>query len=429
MAENEEQENEGQEIQPIPVEDLFVAAQESFADAQQRAIEENKSFARTEFFRMDKFGTYNLRVLPIAPSSDGTATRLGYEFPIHQMLMELEKPSKGTKAAVMYVTAPNAVDAGHSVDLIDTYRKLAVAKALELDDEKLAEKIGGGSFGGGLKYNYGHVVYVFDINERAKGLQLLTLSHSQFKDLDERKFKLWQKKLAKNPNHPCPISSVHNAYPLEIEKKKNGSKTEYAISIDNESDYDVLSKEELTLLLNAPRISEVVNRYLGYHLGATIEFLKQCDIKYSISIFESDEIKEVIEKLQSELPADDKSSFSFEKRKGGGKSEDETETGEMSLDDLFDRLEELEEKKLGDKTEEGQELRGNIRAYIEQEKLGIRVTRSTSNRDLLDLIEEALNAGPEEPEEPEEPKEVEEPEKVEEAEEPEAKEGTRRRRR
>ena len=47
MAENEEQENEAQEIQTIPVEDLFVAAQESYADAQQRAIEENKSFANT----------------------------------------------------------------------------------------------------------------------------------------------------------------------------------------------------------------------------------------------------------------------------------------------------------------------------------------------------------------------------------------------
>ena len=50
----------------------------------------------------------------------------------------------------------------------------------------------------------------------------------------------------------------------------------------------------------------------------------------------------------------------------------------------------LLEKGLGDKTEEGQELRSMIRAYIEQEKLPVRVTRSTSNRDLLDLIDEAL---------------------------------------
>ena len=118
------------------------------------------------------------------------------------------------------MTVPRATDAGYPLDLIDIYRKAAVAEAKAQGDDKLAEKIGGGSFGGGLKYSYGHALYVLDLDERAKGLQLLTLSHSQFKDLDERKFKLWQKKLAKNPNHPCPVCSVHDAYPVEIEKKK-----------------------------------------------------------------------------------------------------------------------------------------------------------------------------------------------------------------
>lgn len=84
----------------------------------------------------------------------------------------------------------------------------------------------------------------------------MTLSHAQFKDLDERKFKLWSKKLAKNPSYPCPISSVYDAYPVEIEKRKNGAKTEYVISIDNESEPVPLTKEELTALMGAPRIPE-----------------------------------------------------------------------------------------------------------------------------------------------------------------------------
>lgn len=107
-----------------------------------------------------------------------------------------------------------------TADLIDTYRKLAVERAKENGNEKLAEKISGRSYGGGLKYSYGHALYILDLDERAKGLQLLTLSHSQFKDLDERKFKLWQKKLAKNLHSPCPISSIRDAYAVEIEKKK-----------------------------------------------------------------------------------------------------------------------------------------------------------------------------------------------------------------
>lgn len=65
------------------------------------------------------------------------------------------------------------------------------------------------------------------------------------------------------------------------------------------------------------------------------------------------------------------------------------------MDDLFNRYDELQDKGLSDKTEEGQELRGLIRTFIEQEKLSVRITRSTSNKELLSLIEEALESDPE----------------------------------
>lgn len=384
--------------QGMSVEDLFLNSQESYQEAQARAAEENKSFIKTEFFRMDKFGVYRLRILPVAPNSDGTTDRKAYEYPVHQMLMELEKPTTGTKAQYMYVSVPRATDAGYSLDIIDTYRKAAITSANDNGDEKLAEKIAGGSFGGGLKFGYGHALYVYDMDERTKGLQLLTLSHSQYKDLDERKFKLWQKKLAKNPNYPCPVSSVYNAYPVEIEKKKNGNKTEYLINIDNESDTDVLSKEELTALLNAPRIPEIIYRYSRYQFEATIEFLKQCDKKYGLGVMELEEMKEAVDTLRAELPREDASSFTFDKRSKDSK--DNAESSSIGLDDLFDRFDELQEQGLGDKTEEGQELRALIRGFIEQEKLGIRVTRSTTNQDLLDQIEEAVQGGPQPEEEP-----------------------------
>lgn len=375
----------------MSVEDLFLKSQESYETAQARAAEENKGFAKTEFFRMEKLGTYRLRVLPIAPNPDGTTDRNGYEYPIHQMLLELEKPSKSNKAQYAYVTVPRTTDAGYSVDLIDTYRKMAVSEAKDNGDEKMAEKIAGGSFGGGLKFSYGHATYILDLDERAKGVQLLTLSHSQFKDLDERKFKLWQKKLAKNPSYPCPISSIANAYPVEIEKKKNNSKTEYAISIDNEADTDTLSKEELTALLNTPRIPEIIFRYSRYQFGATVEFLKQCDNKYNLNIMDSEEMKEAIEKLSSELSKEDTSEFTFDKRSKDAKENAENST--VSVDSLFDKFEDLQEQGLGDKTEEGQELRGLIRAFIEQEHLSVRITRSTSNQELLDMIEETMQGG------------------------------------
>lgn len=380
------------------LENLFLGSQETYQQAQIRTAEENKSFAKTEFFRMDKLGTYKLRILPVAPSADGNIDRKSYEYPVHQMLLEIAKPSSSGKAQSVYVNAVRATDAGFPIDIIDAYRKAAVTAAREAGDEKLAEKIAGGNYGGGLKYSYAHTMYVFDMNERAKGIQLLTLSHSQYKELDDRKFKLWQKKLAKNPKYPCPVSSVKDAYPVEIEKKKNGQKTEYIISIDNESDADELSLEELTMLMNAPRLPEVVLRYTRYQLGASVEYLKQCDTKYGLQIMDTDEMKEAIATLEAELPKSDTSSFSFDKRNKDAKENEQGST--LSLDMLFDRFEQLQAQSLGDKTEEGQELRGMIRGFVEQEKLGVRVTRTTTNQMLLDMIEQEMQKSGEQTEEP-----------------------------
>lgn len=331
-----QEKHEENDLQQLPLEELFVAAQESYEEAPQRALEENKTFTKTEYFRMDKLGVYRLRILPIAPNPDGTSGRRTYEYPVRQLLMELEKPVTGNaKPASMYVTVPRTTDACYSIDLIDTYRKLAVAEAQGRGDEKLAEKIGGGSFGGGLKFNYGHAMYILDLNERAKGIQMLTLSHSQFKELDERKFKLWQKKLVKSPGFPCPISSVYTAYLVEIEKKKNGGKTEYLIEIDNEAENDALSTEELTKLMNMSCIPEIIYHYSRYQYEATIEYLKQCDAKYGMLVMEEEEeMMAAIEQLGAELPKEDTSSFSFDKRTKDAK-ENASHSGGIQLDDLF----------------------------------------------------------------------------------------------
>lgn len=385
----ERNQGENGAVDAVSVEDLFLGIQESYSEAQSRALEENKSFVKTEFFRLDKLGVYRLRILPIAPSPTAEIERKGYEFPVHQLLMEIEKPTTGGKPQNLYVSVPRATDAGFSVDIIDTYRKLAVSCARDMGDEKLADKIGGGSFGGGLRFNFGHAMYVYDLNERSKGIQLLTLSNSQFKDMDERKFKLWEKKLQKNPHYPCPISSVYNAYPIEIEKRKNGGKTEYLFNIDNESDNDILAKEELTALINAPRIPEIIYRYSRYQFEATLEYLKQCDVKYGMQILADETMQETIEKLRAELPKEDTSSFSFDRRSKEAK--ESTENSALSMDTLFSRYDQLQQDGLGDKTEEGQELRAMIRTYIEQEKLPVRVTRSTTNGELLDQIEDAVH--------------------------------------
>ena len=103
---------------------------------------------------------------------------------------------------------------------------------------------------------------------------------------------------------------------------------------------------------------------------------------------DTDEMKEAIATLEAELPKSDTSSFSFDKRNKDAK--ENAEGGTLSLDMLFDRFEQLQAQSLGDKTEEGQELRGMIRSFVEQEKLGVRVTRTTTNQMLLDMIEQEM---------------------------------------
>lgn len=175
--------------------------------------------------------------------------------------------------------------------------------------------------------------------------------------------------------------------------------------------------------MSATRIPEIIYRYSRYQYEATLEYLKQCDAKYGMSILSDRDMLSTIETLGSELPKEDTSSFSFDKRTKDAKENASNGAG-LLLDDLFNRYDTLQEKGLSDKTEEGQELRGLIRTFIEQEKLSVRITRSTSNKELLNLIEEALEADPEA-----EAQQVPTPEPVPEQEEEAATESTERRRR
>ena len=100
--------------------------------------------------------------------------------------------------------------------------------------------------------------------------------------------------------------------------------------------------------------------------------------------------------MQAEIPADDTSSFSFEKKNKDGDSNNDNNNnsdGIITIDALFDMFDDLNDKGLGDKTEEGQELRAKIREFIEQEGLKTRITRATTNAALLDMIEEELQNG------------------------------------
>lgn len=374
--------------------DLFADVQETYEEALQKSADENKSFAKTKHFRMDSVGTYSVRILPLAPTKqpDGTyqLERKGYEYPTKTQLLKLVNPNaKNKKDQNFFVNVTQANYVGLSVDLIDTYIQVAGEKYG--DDEKLMKKINGSGFEGGLKWSSQRAMYIYDTRKKDEGIQLLTLSYSQYKDLEDRKIAVWEKLRKKDAKAFCPISSIQGAYPVEITRKEENKKTTYTFNIDTLEDTMPLDEAELQALLDAPRLPEILYRYSRFHLEATIEFLKQYDEKNEMDVMSSKAIAEAIEKIKMELPADDKSHFSFDKKERNGEGGN-NEPEENTIDTLWKRWEDLNERGIGDKSDEGQELRDDIRAFIDDNELNVRVVRGKSNQDLLEAIEDALEA-------------------------------------
>lgn len=370
---------------------LFAENQETYEEAVKKSTDESQSFQRTKHFRMDSAGTYTVRILPLAPAEqpDGSykLERKGYEYPVKTQVLKLDNPRPtGKKDKQFFVNICHSSYAGLSVDLIDTY--LQVAENKYGSDEKLMKKIKGSGFDGGLKWNSQRAMYILDLDNREEGIYLLILSYSQYKDLEDRKLAIWKKLLEKNPKCLCPISSLEDAFPVEITRKEENKKTTYTFNIDTISGAEPLSEEEVSSLLETQRIPATIYRYSRFHMEATIEFLKQYDAKMEMDVMSSKEITEAIEKIKMELHPDDKSHFSFDKKERN--SDDNEEPSDNELDSLWNLWEKLNERGIGDKSEEGQGLRDAIREYIDANELNVRVTRGKTNEDLLNDIEDAL---------------------------------------
>lgn len=371
--------------------DVFASSQETFEDAKKKSKEESSK--RASFMRFAKDGTYTIRILPLAPVQDQNGNflpleRKGYEYPLRSLMLKIENTKKLVKGkpSITYVTVCNAkyVFKNIDADLIDTY--VAVACEKYADDEKLCEKLRQGSFSGGLKWDSRRCMYVIDLDNTGDGIQILQLSYSQYKDLEERKLNLWAKLNKNGKSVPCPISSIDSAYPVEITRKTENDKSTYSFNIDTVSDKDVLGEETLAQLIDIPRLPEQIYRYTRYHLEATIAYLEQLDEKFDINVMDEDKVQNCIEQIKTLLPADDQSHFTL----GEGKEGEAEEETANDIDALWERHDALCNDGLDDQTAEGQELRTSIMAYIEANDLNVKVTRKKTNEDILNEIEDEL---------------------------------------
>lgn len=395
-----------EQVKMMSAMDIFALHQETFEEAKKKSNDESGN--RAAYLRFSQDGTYTVRILPLAPviDAEGNATleRKGYEYPVKELVLKIEDSKKDAKGKpkITFVNVCNAKYAFPNLpaDLIDTY--VSTACDLYADDEALCKKLKESSFNGGLKWDSKRCMYVYDMDKRGDGLQILQLSYAQYKELEDRKLKLWDK-LSKKGKVPCPISSINGAYALEITRKTEKKKTEYSFNIDTLSDVDKLSEDELQALLDAPRLPEVLYRYSRFHLEATIAFLKQMDEKLGIEVMKEEAIAECIDTIKLALPADDQSHFTL----GGGDAKNASANNdENGLDALWNEWQQLDDEGLDDKSDEGRNLRVSIKEYIEDNGLNITLGRTKTNLDLLNEIEDALagdsGAAPAEKEEEEE---------------------------
>lgn len=372
--------------------EAFQQTQLTFAEAEEKAKQEAGA-PKVDRFRMGEDGEYSIRVLPLAPSFDNEGNilpmdRKGYEYAVHQFFLGIKVPGKkGKKPKKLSIPVIRTTDkeVGKSVDLLDTYVK--IAKEMYADDEALMKLLNSSSYEGGIRWNYQHAIMVLDVSsdkERAKGPQLWQCSHSQYKDLDAAKMRLWAELKADDGQDTCPISGFTDAYPVKVIRKTENNKTSYTIEIGRKTLN--ITESEAEKLLELPRLPEQLYRYTRYQLEATLVFLQQYDEEHGMEVCNEPDFKEAVETLTGEMSADDTSHFDLATASGKESGKDE-----VNIDSLYAEYDSIVDQGLNEKSEEYQELREKIRMFIEAKDLDVRISRTKNNLQLLEEIEQALD--------------------------------------
>ena len=372
--------------------EAFQQTQLTFAEAEEKAKSEAGA-PKVERFRIGEDGEYPIRILPLAPSFDAEGNilpmdRKGYEYAVHQFFLTIKVPSKKGKTKKISIPVIRTTDkeVGYSVDLLDTYVK--IAKEMYADDEELIKLITNSSYEGGIRWNYQHAMMVLDVSsekERAKGPQLWQCSHNQYKIIDAAKMRLWKELREDGSQEGCPITGFTNAYPVKVIRETNNGKTEYTVEIGRKT-LDI-KEEEAMKLLDLPRIPEQLYRFTRYQMEAILVFLKQYDEIHGMQVCEEPDFVEAVDKLNGELPADDNSHFDLAGVAANGNSKED-----VTIDALFDEYNNIVDQDLGEKSDEYMELREKIRQFIEDNGLDVRISRTKNNHQLLEEIDQALDS-------------------------------------
>lgn len=391
-----------EEVQKMGLFSLFQQTAQTLDQAEAKAKSE-KGFEKIDRFRTPEEGEYVVRVLPLAPTgvdSEGKPImpmdRNGFEFQLYSTFLDIDQPAdKKGKVKTLHIPVIKTTQKGvdKSVDLLEKY--LEIAKDMYADDDEVIELLTGQNSRHRIRFSNQRVMYVLDLTDGTpKGPMFWQVSTSSYKDIDNERRSVWTKeseKAAKKglPKPECPLCGLTQAWPLTI--TRTGTKfndTKYAFKIDRGEEQLPLTEEQLQKLFDLPRIPDEIYHYTRYQMEATIEYLKQYDEKHDLEVCKDQEFLDAIEQLKGELSTDDNSHFSLSGDNTSGKDN----SRKITLESLNEAYDYIVDKGLGKDSDEYEELREDIRQFIEDNELDVVVKHSKKIEDLLEEIEEALDS-------------------------------------
>ena len=394
--------------------EVFEQTAETLQEAEERSrLEQGRP--QVDRFRTSEDGTYSVRVLPLAPEVErnekGEIISVkpledkGFEYPLQQLFLDIQLPEKNGKARKISVPVirSSAKPISMSGDLIDTY--INIVREKYANDEDVVKKVTSGSFEGGLKWSHQRVMYILNLEEKTPKIMLYQVSYAQYKQIDDARIRLWKEERDDNENAGCPLTSISNAYPLTIIRNTKNNKVEYNFELARKK--RPLKEEEAIALLEAPKIPEIIYHFSRYQLEAEKVALEQYDERHKLSVTSEQEFKDMYDQLLGELPKDDNSHFDLNTV---GKEEKGAD-GDVTLDSLFERYDEIADKGLGKTSDEYKALREDIRMFVQENNVDVYLSRNMDNLEMLEAIEKAVKEGAfkKEPEKEDTPDEKEEP--------------------
>lgn len=329
---------------------------------QAKEIENRGGGNKQEYIQLEDGTTSKVRVFPAHPDTDPD-NLFAQKREVSWLPFKKDNGELGRRPVLNAVT-----HGGQAKDIVVCYLKAApefIKSDRKLDSKGKAKKIDAlTDFKTGIAPKGSYVMYAKK-EEKEKTLRgLLEVTYGVKRKMDA----LSTSELEEDPEALDPIADPMNGSALKItydSKKDNNSK--YTVVLDRKS--SELTEEDVEWLNEQrPLTEQLVGVYHKGHFDKAMAGLELYDAEHGIGLFKDEDFQDLASSLRDQLPeAPERDSDEDEPKGGkGGKRQ---------------RLEDMD--------------RNELKQFIMDNDLDIRVTRKMDEEDILEAIEEELGQLPE----------------------------------